>query len=239
MTRTSVITHQVGRDRTTRNARVSGVFYLITFAASIPAAYYFLAPVLQDPNYIVGSGADTRVAIGCLLDVVNALACVGTAVAVYPVVRRQNESLALGFVTSRMLEAAVIMVGVVSLLTVVTLRQDLSGGPVANQASLLATGHALVAIRNWTFVFGPNLCAALNALLFGTLLYRSRLVPRAIPALGLIGAPLLLAATFAVAAGAVEQGSPWFVGALPVAAWELSVGLYMTVGGLKTWREPA
>jgi hypothetical protein len=218
-------------DGTRGNVRVAGLLYLLTFAASIPAAYYFLAPVLNDPSYVVGAGADTRVAIGCLLDVVNALACVGTAVAVYPAVRRHSESLALGFVTSRLFEAVVIMVGVVSLLGVVTLRQDPGDGSLTDRSGLLATGHALVAVRDWTFQFGPNLCAALNALLFGTLLYRSRLVPRPIPAMGLVGAPLLLAATVAAVLGGVEQGSIWFIGALPVAAWELSVGLYMTFKG--------
>ena len=218
----------------TRNyARASGIFYLITFAASIPAAFYFLTPVLDDPSYIVSAGADTRVMIGCLLDVVNAVACIGTAVAVFPVVRRQNESLALGFVTSRMFEAAVIMIGVVSLLGIVTLRQDLAGAAGSDQASLVTTGQALVAVRDWTFQFGPNFSAAINALLFGTLLYRSRLVPRLIPTIGLVGAPLLLAATVATVLGLTEQGSAWFFGALPVAAWELSVGVYMLVKGFR------
>ena len=123
-------------DWTRKYAFATGLFYLITFAASIPAAFYFLTPVLNDPNYIVGSGADTRVVIGCLLDAVNALAGIATAVAFYPVARRLNESLAIGFVTTRMFEAAVIMVGVVSLLAVVTLRQDGGGSTGADQASL-------------------------------------------------------------------------------------------------------
>ncbi|HEX5512326.1 MAG TPA: DUF4386 domain-containing protein [Actinomycetales bacterium] len=220
-------------DWTRNNARVAGILYLVTFAASMPAAFYFLTPVLTDPDYIVGPGADTRVMIGCLLDVVNALACIGTAVAVYPVVRRQNESMALGFVTSRMFEAAVIMIGVVSLLGVVTLRQDLAGSSGSDEASLVTTGQALVAVRDWTFQYGPNLCAAINALLFATLLYRSRLVPRLIPTMGLIGAPLLLTATVATVLGVTEQGSVWFIGALPVAAWELSVGVYMAVKGFR------
>src|SRR4051812_28722931 len=165
-------------DWTRNNARAAGILYLITFAASIPAAFYFITPVLDDPNYIIGSGADTRVMIGCLLDVVNALAAIGSAVAVYPVVRRQNESLALGFVTTRMFEATVIMIGVVSLLAVVTLRQDAAGAVGADQASLVTTGQALVAVRDYTFQFGPNISAALNALMFATLLYRGRLVPR-------------------------------------------------------------
>jgi hypothetical protein len=139
--------------------------------------------------------------MGCLLDVITALAGIGSAVAVFPVVRRQNEGLALGFVTSRMFEAAVIMIGVVSLLAVVTLRQEFAGAAGVDQSALQASGHALVAVRDWTFQFGPNLAAGINAILFGTLLYRSRLVPRAIPILGLIGAPLLLAVTLATALG--------------------------------------
>jgi len=219
-------------DWTRNNARASGIAYLITFAASIPALL-LIGPVLNNPDYIVSAGSDGRVVLGCLLDAVNAVACVASAVAVFPVVRRQNESLALGFVTSRMFEAAVIMIGVVSLLAVVTLRQDVAGTPGADQASLVTTGQALVAVRDWTFQFGPNVCAAMNAILFGTLMYRSRLVPRVIPTMGLIGAPLLLAASLATVLGVVEPGSVWFLGVVPVAAWELSVGLWMTFKGFK------
>jgi hypothetical protein len=220
-------------DWTRKYAFAAGTLYLITFAASIPALFYFLTPVLDDPNYIVSSGADTRVILGCLLDVVNALACIGTAVAVFPVVRRHNESLALGFVTSRMFEAAVIMIGVVSLLAVVTLRQD-AASTGADQATLVTTGQALVAVRDYTFQFGPNISAATNALLFGTLLYRSRLVPRIIPTMGLIAAPLLLAASVATIFGLTEQGSVWFApGGALIFTWELSVGFYMIVRGFK------
>lgn len=120
-------------DWTRKYSFATGLLYLITFAASIPAAFYFLTPVLDDPSYVLGAGEDTRVIIGTLLDTVNALACIGTAVAIYPVARRVNESLALGFVTTRLFEAGVIMVGVLSLLAVVTLRQG-AGGAAADQA---------------------------------------------------------------------------------------------------------
>jgi hypothetical protein len=118
-------------DSLRRTATVAGGLYLLTFAASIPARFYFLDPVLSDPGYIVGPGADARVLVGGLLDMVNALACIATAVVLFTVVKRQSETLALGFVTSRLLEAAIIAVGVVSLFTVVTLRQDLAGGAAA------------------------------------------------------------------------------------------------------------
>jgi hypothetical protein len=224
-------------DPTTRkNAAYAGALYLITFAASLPA-WFLLDPVLTDPGYIVSSGGDTQVLVACFLDMVNAVALVGTAVAVYPVVRRENVSMALGFVTSRMFEAAVIMIGVVSLLGIVTLHQDFTAGEGADAATLGVVGEALVAVRDWTFLLGPGFMACFNALLFGTLLYRSRLVPRIIPTMGLIGAPLLLLSSIATFFGHNEQMSAVSsLATLPIAAWELSVGFWMLFKG---FREPA
>lgn len=216
-----------------RIALVGGALYLVTFIASIPAVF-FLSPVLDNADYIVSSGADTRVVFGGLLDVVNALACIGTAIVLFPVVKRQNESLALGFVASRILEAAVILVGVVSLLAVVTLRQDLGASAGADTASLVTTGQALVAVRDWTLLLGPGLMAGVNAALLGTLMYRSRLVPRIIPTMGLIGAPILLVSCIATLFGVHDQFSPSaLLLVLPVAAWELSLGVWLVVKGFK------
>jgi hypothetical protein len=131
--------------------------------------------VRNDPNYILGPGADTQVLFAGFLDVVLALACIGTAVALYPVVKRQNEGVALGFVGARVLEAAIIVTGVISLLSVVTLRQAGMG------ADALVTGQALVAVYDWTFLFGPGVMAGVNALLLGSLMYWSRLVPGVFP----------------------------------------------------------
>jgi hypothetical protein len=226
-------TARVPRDSTRRTALVAGALYLLTFASSIPALI-LIGPVLDNPDYIVSSGADTRVLWGSLLDVVNALAAVGTAVVLFPVVRRQNEATALGFVASRMFEAAVIMIGVVSLLAVVTLRQDFAGASGEDAATLVTTGQALVSVRDWTFLLGPGLMAGINALLLGSLMYRSGLVPRIIPTMGLIGAPLLIIATLATLFGHNEQLSVWSaIATLPVAAWELSVGTYMLVKGFR------
>ena len=160
-------------------------------------------------------------------DFVNAIAGIGSAVALYPIVKRQNQAMALGLVMSRMLEAAIIMTGVVSLLAVVTMRQDVSGADPA-------ISQALVAVRDWTFLFGPGFMASINAVLLGTLLYRSGLVPRVIPMMGLIGAPLLFAANTATLFGYNEQTSAiGMLATLPIAAWELSVGTWLLVKGFK------
>jgi hypothetical protein len=215
-----------------RTARVAGAFYLITFISSIPAVV-LLDPVLNHSGYIVSSGADTRVIVGCILDLINAIACIGSAVTLFPVIKRQHEGVALGLVAARMFEAAVIVIGVVSLLSIVTLRQKL-GGPGTDDGSLVAIGEALLAVRNWTFVLGPGLVPGINALLLGYLLYRSSLVPRLIPTLGLIGAPLLIAsAVTATLRNTDPVVALTVVATVPIFFWELSLGLWLFLKGFK------
>jgi len=213
-------------DSLRKTALVAGVLYVITFV-SIPTLVLY-GPVLGDPNYIVGPGPDTAVIIGAILEVIVALAGVGTAVALYPVVKRQNEGVALGFVGSRTLEGAAIVAGVVSLLSLVTLRH---AGAGANAA---ATGQALVAQYNWFFLLGQSLMPVLNALLLGSLLYRSRLVPRVLPVVAFIGATLLLVSDVAVLFGLWDRiSAPSGLLAIPIALWEFSLGVYLIVKGFK------
>lgn len=215
-----------------KTALIAGALYLVTFVTSIPTLILY-GPV-HGAGYILGSGPDTGVLWGGILEVLLALSGAGTAIALYPVVRRQNESLALGFVASRVLEAAGILVGVMSLLTVVTLRQNLSGAVGTDTASLATGGAVLVAFHDWTFVLAQSLMPAVNALLLGTLMYRSGLVPRIIPLLGLVGAPLLLGSVTATIFGLYEQSSGVAViAALPVALWELSLGIWLVVKGFR------
>jgi hypothetical protein len=224
-------TQSVAKDPTRRTAFIGGAFYVITFAASIPALL-LLAPVLNNPNYVVSSGADTRVLWGCFLDLINALAGIGSAVALFSVVKRRHEGLAIGFITTRMFEAVVIVIGVLSLLSVVTLRQAGAGG--TDPATMVSVGKALVALRGWTFLLGPTLMAGFNALMLASVMYRSRLVPRLIPTLGLIGAPLLLTSTTATMFGINDLGTVWSkVAVAPIFVWELSLGIYLVVKGFK------
>jgi len=217
---------------TRKTALVAGVFYLITFISIPTLALY--RPVKNHADWILGSGAGTAVLVGGFLEVIVALAGIGTAVTLYPVVKRQNEGVALGFVAARVLEAGMIFTGVVSLLSLVTLRQHLGGAAGADAASLVTTGASHIAVYNWTFLLGQSLMPGINALLLGSLMYRSRLVPRVIPVTGLIGAPLLITAVFATLFGGIEQYSSLAAAAaLPVAAWELSLGVWLVIKGFR------
>ena len=210
-------------------ARVTGVLFLITFITSIPA-YFFYVPVLDDPRYIVGAGADTSVRLGALLELMLIIANIGTAIVLYPVVKRVNEILALGYVTARIVECAFIAVGILSLLTVVALRQGAAAG--ADAGSLVTAGQSLVALHEWTRQLGPGFVVGVgNGLILGYLMYRSRLVPRGMAVLGLIGGPLIIVTGVGVLLGVLEDGGVWQVAVIPEFFWELSLGIWLTVRG--------
>ena len=217
---------------TRKTALVAGVFYLITFVSIPTLALY--GPVKNHRDWILSSGSHTGVLVGGFLEVIVALAGIGTAVTLYPVVKRQNEGVALGFVAARVLEAVMIFTGVISLLSLVTLRQDLGGAAGANAAALVTVGASHVAVYKWTFLLSQTLMPGINALLLGSLMYRSRLVPRIIPALGLIGGPLLIIAVFATLFGQHSSLTGLAVlPVIPVAAWEFSLGLWLAFKGFK------
>ncbi|MFI5099518.1 MAG: DUF4386 domain-containing protein [Actinomycetes bacterium] len=215
-----------------KTALVAGIFYLITFI-SIPTLGLY-GSLKTDVNFITSPGSSTGVLWGAFLEVIVALAGIGTAVTLFPVVKRQNEGMALGFAAVRTLEAAMIFTGVLSLLSIVHLREGLGAAAGADKASLVTTGASLVSTYNGTLLLGQTLMPCVSALLLGTLMYRSGLVPRAIPLMGLIGAPLLITSTIAAFFGLIPQISAWSgIATLPVALWELSLGLWLTFKGFK------
>ena len=215
-------------------ARVFGVLYLITFVTSILSFFIFYAPVLNDPRYVLGPGADTSVAFGAFLELLLIVANIGTAVVPYPILRRQNEILALGYVTARIVECTFILVGLLSLLTVVTLRQEAAAG--ADAASFLTVGKSLVALHDWTFLLGPGFVVGIgNGLILGYLMYTSALVPRGFALLGLIAGPLIIVTGVGVMFGVIEaQGAVQSLATIPEFLWELSLGIWPIVRGFNT-----
>jgi Domain of unknown function (DUF4386) len=216
-----------------KRARVAGIFFLLTFISIAALPLYH--SVLGDHSFIAGAGGDTPVQLGALAEIITAVAGIGTAVALYPVLRRHSEGLALGYVTLRVVESTLIAVGVVSLLAVVTLRQDLAGGGT-DRASLILTGRTLVAVHDATFLLGPAFCAAIgNGLMLGYMMLRSGLVPRRFAQFGMAAGSLALLTAVLVLFGAYKQVSGTSaVLTFPEAAWELSLGIYLIAKGLQS-----
>ena len=222
-------------DSTRRTSFVTGVLFIITFVTSIPAALVLYTPVLDDANFIVGASADGGVALGAFLEILLIIANVGTAVALFPILKRQNEALALGYVTARLVECTFIAIGIVSLLAVVTLRQDFAGAAGGDPGSFVTAGKSLVAVHDWTFLLGPGFIVGVgNGLILGWLMYRSGLVPRGMALLGLIAGPVLCAGGIAVLFGVIEPDSALkALAAAPEFVWELSLGIYLMAKGFR------
>jgi hypothetical protein len=226
----------VPMDSTRRTAFVTGLLFLITFVTSIPAAFLLYPPVLDGARYVVGTGGDVGVAMGALLEVLLIIANVGTAVALFPILKRQNEALALGYVTARLVECTFIAVGIVSLLSVVTLRRDFAGAAGGDPSAAVTVAKSLVALHDWTFLLGPGFIVGVgNGLILGYLMYRSGLVPRAMALLGIIAGPVLCAGGIAALSGAIAPDSALkALAAAPEFVWELSLGIYLLVKGFKS-----
>jgi hypothetical protein len=213
-------------------ARVFGVLFLVTFVTSILALWLY-QPVLDDPaGYIASGGQSNRIFFGALLELLLIIANIGTAVVIFPIVRRQSEELALGYVTARLFECTFILVGIVAVLGIVTLQQEVAG------ASEGTVAYTLAAIKDWTFQLGPGWVVGWgNGLILGYLMYRSELVPRRMCWLGLIGGPLIIITGTAILFSGNNPSSGLrsvqSIATIPEFLWELSLGVYCAWKGFR------
>ena len=226
-------THQEVEPNWRKVSLIAGIFFLLTFAHVAILPLY--DQVLTNPDFILGAGDDTLVRLGAIFDLITAFCGIATGVVLFQVLRRQQLGVALGYVAVRTFEGMMIMTGTLCLLAIVTLREGVGETIGADAASVSAIGSALVAVRDWTFFFGPGLCAGLgNGLLLGFLMFRSGLVPRPMALLGVIGGPLSLVGLTFVLFGQWEQtGEMQFLFTLGEIAWELSLSFYLILKGFR------
>jgi hypothetical protein len=214
-----------------KSALAVGVLFILTFITSIGAVIAY-GPVLSDPNYVAGTGADSRVLLGAFLELMLILTNIGCAVVLFPVLKGRNEVFALGYVTARLVECTFILVGILAVLAIVTLRQQASP---ADGGSLVTIGKSLLAIKNWTFLLGPGFTDGIGTgFILGYAMYQTGLVGRRMALFGVIGGPLLAASGVAVLMGIIPQGSAiQSIVTVPEIIWELFLGLYLTFHGFK------
>lgn len=222
-------------DSNRKNEIIVGVlFILAAVTAIIGLALY--QPILNDPDYIInGSANETQVIWGAFCELILAFSVIGIAVMMYPILNKENESIAIGYVCFSLLEATIIIIGIISLLSVVTLNQEFAKAVNPNVISFLTAGKLLVTVHNWTFLFGPNLALGPSTLMMSYLLYKSKLVPRFIYVLGLVGGPLIFASALFVMFGVFLQISIWGASlAIPVFAYEMTLAVWLIVKGFNS-----
>lgn len=215
------------RTLTRRLSLACGVLFLVTYVTSIAALALF-QPALDDPaGYVAGAGQDNRIILGVVLEMILIVANIGTAVVLIPLFRRSRQVLSFGFLGARIVESAFIGAGILFVLGIVSLRHD---DPAAASMAV-----SLAALKDWTFLLGPGFTVGLgNGLILGYLMYRSGLMPRRLAVLGIVGGPVLTASGIAVLFGAIEAGGVvQSLATVPEFLWELSIGIYLTVRGLR------
>jgi hypothetical protein len=222
-------------DQLRRTATIVGWLFIVTYVTSI-AAKVALYPPLFEGNYVTGPGEDTRVLWGALSEAILIISGIGSATALYAVIKRQHPNLAISFVAARVMEAVFVGVGILSVLTIVTMRQDYAGTAGDAAAGLTVVGDALIALQEWTFCLGPGFVVGVgNGLILGYIMYRTGLVPRRLAVLGLIGGPLIILSGSAAMMGFIELDGTWqTVAAIPEFFWELGFGVYLIVKGFRT-----
>jgi len=224
-------TRRIPMDPMRKSALAVGVLFILTFVTSIAGAILY-GPVLGDPTYVTGAGADSRVLLGALFELFLIVTNIGCALVLYPILKSQNEAISLGYVAARIMECTFILVGILAVLAVVTLRQNAVS---ADEGSLATIGKSLVAIKNWTFLLGPGFADGIGTgLMLGWLMYRSGLVHRRMALFGVIGGPMLAASGLAVLMGVIPQGSPiQGIATVPEIVWEAYLGLWLTFKGFQ------
>ena len=217
---------------TRKMSMIFGLFFAGTFVFSIPALFFY-DPVLHDAGYILGAGFDTRISLGALFEIFLAICNIATAIVIFPVVKRVKEPVALGYVASRIVESVIILAGVISLMSIVTLRAKLVPG--GDTVALSMAGRSLLAFHDWTFLLGPQFCSGFgNGLLLGYMMFRSGLVPQRMTLLGIIGGPLAFVGGVLVLFDVIKPMSAelFALTALEI-AWELSITIYTIVKGFR------
>ncbi len=218
-----------------RRALIAGWLMASTFVTSIGALVLY-DPVLNDTGFVLAAGDVGRVRLGALLEIFLMIGNIGTAVVMFPILRRQSETLSVSYVASRIVESTLIGVGAISLLAVVTLRGDLAASIGSDGTTLEIAGRSLVAIHDWTFLFGPGFCVGVNGLLLGWLMYSSGLMPPRLALLGVIGGPLIFASSILVLFDVYEQDGAHVIFTVPEAAFEASFAIYLIVKGFRPSR---
>lgn len=213
-------------------AKVVGVLFIVAAVSSIIGVILY-DPILNGPDYLInGSAHANQVILGALMELILVASAVGTSITMFPFLRKYNETLALGHVCFRFLEAVIITVGIISVLSLLTLSRDFTAAAVPDPASFQASGTLLKAVHDWTFMLGPNFMLGINTMMYSYIFYRSGLVPRFIPILGITGSTLVFIAALLEMFGVIPQLSVWgAILALPVAANEMILAVWLIMKG--------
>lgn len=215
-----------------KSALIVGILFILAAVTAIIGLILY-DPILNGPDYLKkGSEHANQVILGALMELILVVSAVGTATTMFPLLRKYNETIALWHVCFRFLEAVIITIGIISVLSLLTLSREFTAAADPDIASFQASGILLKAVHDWTFLLGPLFMLGINTMMYSYIFYKTKLVPRFIPILGMTGATLVFICALLVMFGVIQQVSVWgAILALPVAANEMILAVWLIVKG--------
>ncbi|OCA84534.1 hypothetical protein A8F94_15470 [Bacillus sp. FJAT-27225] len=213
-------------------ARLVGVWFILAFVTAVIGLKLY-DPILIGPDYLVkGAEHANQIVLGAVMELLLVVSAIGTATTMFPILRKYNETIALWHVCFRFLEAIVITVGVISVLSLLTLSREFVAAGTPDIESYQSSGILLKAIHDWTFMLGPLFMLGINTIMYSYIFYKTRLVPRALSILGMAGATSVFLCALLVMFGVIEQLSVWGgILAVPVAANEMILAVWLILKG--------
>jgi hypothetical protein len=215
-----------------QNATIVGILFILATVSAI-LGLYFYQPILSGADYLInGAAHKNEIALGALMELVLVVTAIGTAIALFPVLKPYGERIALGHLFFRFLEAAVILTGIVAILSLSTLSQAYVAADAADATTYHALGSLLHAVYKWTSMLGPLFFLGVNTLMYSYLLYKSKLVPRWLAVFGLFSATTVFAAALVVLSGiAIQLSTPVLLMVAPIGIFEMVFAGWLIVKG--------
>jgi len=218
-------------------SRLTGVLFIIAAITAIVGVIFY-KPLLNDSEYLIqGAAHANQVILGAIMELILVVSAVGTATVMFPLLKRYHRTIAIWHVCFRFMEAVVITIGIISVLSLLTLSQNYAAAGAPDIASYQVSGILLKATHDWTFMLGPNFFLGINTMMYSYIFFKFKLVPRFIPVLGMTGSVLILLAALLEMFGVIDQVSMWGgILALPIFANEMILAVWLIARGLRESR---
>ena len=216
------------------NAKITGWLFIVAAVSSIIGLKLY-DPILSDNNFIVSANNHyNQIIFGAINELILVASATGTGIMLYPLLKRYNESMGIGYLSFRMLEAVFIMIGLLSILTVLSISESYVDGAITDKANAQSLGLSFISLHKWTFMLGPNFMLSINTFIYSFVFYKTKVIPPNLARLGLLASFLIMTAAILELFGVIQQISTWgILLALPIALYEMTLAIYLITKGTK------
>lgn len=215
------------------DAKLTGWFFIAAAVSSIIGLKLY-DPILNESNFLLSASNNySQIVFGAVNELILCVTATGTGIMLFPLLKRYNERMALGYLSFRLLEVVFIMIGTISVLTALAVSENYANGVIRDKDNAQNLMLTFIYLHKWTFMLGPNFMLAINTFLYSYVFSKSNVVPKNLARLGISASLLIMLAAILEMFGVIQQISIWgILLALPVALYEMTLAIWLIVKGV-------